>query len=70
MLRPLRIEYLLTARGQAFHVCSLKIESKGGKKQALSGGEVSEYIRANTMTQNQDSITITSATTIPKPAGI
>ena len=30
---------------------SLKTESKGGKKQAFLGGDVSEYIRANTTTQ-------------------
>ena len=36
----------------------------GGKKEALLGGEVSEYIRANTTTLKQGSTTITSDTTI------
>jgi hypothetical protein len=38
--------------------------SQRAKKEALLGGDVSEYIRANTMTRKQVSITITSGTTI------
>jgi hypothetical protein len=44
----------------------LKTEAKGVKKQALLGGDVSEYIRANTMIKRPASTTTTSATTTLK----
>jgi len=51
-----------------FALCKPNI--KGGKKEAFLGGDVSEYIRANTTTRRQDSITTTSDTTTPKPEDI
>lgn len=45
---------------------SLKTESKAGKKEASIGGDVSEYIRANTATRKRRCTTITSVIMIPR----
>jgi hypothetical protein len=60
----------LTNESQFLHIRSLKTEAKGGKKEAFLGGEVSEYIRANTTIKRRGCIITTSAIMIPRQEGM